>query len=144
MFFKSSINDIILNWWKEKKSRKNNEINILNQLRVNLHRVTIYYISILIDALQLQQNPGIVNNIDYKNRNSETAKTLGILLDDISLSERFYPSIIRDDVKKFISKNSDYLVLIIENKNTISLHKIIKELQDDSDKIIKQIEELIF
>ncbi len=140
LFFKSSINNIVLEWWKEKRSQRNDKITILNKLKVTLGKVTIYYTIILIDAIQLQQNPEIINNIDYKNRNSDTAKKLGGLLDEISVSERFYPSSLREKIKKFISKNSDYLVQILENKNTISIYKIAKEVQDESDKIIREIE----
>ena len=144
LFFKSSINNIVLEWWKERRSQRNDKISILNKIKVTLEKATIYYIIILIDALQLQQNPEIINNIDYKNRNSETAKKLGNLLDEISISERFYPSSLRVNIKNFISKNSAYLVQILDNKNTVSIYKLVKEVQDESDKIIREIEEIVF
>ena len=144
LFFKSSINNIVLEWWKERRSQRNDKISILNKIKVTLEKATIYYIIILIDALQLQQNPEIINNIDYKNRNSETAKKLGNLLDEISIYKRFYPSSLRVNIKNFISKNSAYLVQILDNKNTVSIYKLVKEVQDESDKIIREIEEIVF
>ena len=98
----------------------------------------------MIDELQQQYHSEILNNPNFINRHSETVNKLGNILEEISKSERFYPSDLRLKVRKFTSKNSEYLEKLINNKNTDSIYKITEDIQDDSYKLIQNIENIIF
>ena len=143
-FLKSSINNILLEWWKEKKSEKNEKTNKLNNLKTIVEKISRYYITILIDELRQQYQPEILDNPSFIKRHSESVEKLGSMLEEISKSERYYPADIRLVVRNFTSKNSAYLEQLIRNKNNSSIYKITQNIQDESDLIIKNIEEIIF
>ena len=144
LFFKSAINNIIIEWWKARKEEKKEKINKLNNLKTFIEKVTRYYIIILINELQQQYHPEILNNADFNKKCSETVNNLGIILEEISKSERFYPTDLRLSVRKFTTKNSTYLEQIIDKKNTISIYKIVDDIQEESYKLIQKIEDIIF
>lgn len=144
LFFKSTINSILIEWWKKRKIEKNEKIEKLNNLKTLVGKTTRYYITVLIDELQQQYHSEILNNPNFINRHSETVNKLGNILEEISKSERFYPSDLRLKVRKFTSKNSEYLEKLINNKNTDSIYKITEDIQDDSYKLIQNIENIIF
>ena len=125
LFFKSTINSILIEWWKKRKIEKNEKIEKLNNLKTLVGKTTRYYITVLIDELQQQYHSEILNNPNFINRHSETVNKLG-------------------KVRKFTSKNSEYLEKLINNKNTDSIYKITEDIQDDSYKLIQNIENIIF
>ena len=144
LFFKSSINSIFLEWWKERKSEKSEKLNKLNNLKTLIEKITRYYISVLIDVLRQQYHPEILDNPSFIKKHSEAVEKLGDMLEEISKSERYYPSDLRLNVREFTSKNSAYLEQLISNKNTNSIYKITRDIQEDSDLLVKKIEEIIF
>ena len=144
MFFKSAINNIILEWWKERKKEKNEKINNLNNLKTFIEKITRYYIIVLIDELHQQYHPEVLDNLDFIKRHSKSVDELGNILEEISKSERLYPSNLRLSVREFTSKNSVYLEKLIGHKNTDSIYKITQDIQDDSYKLIQKIESIIF
>lgn len=144
LFFKSAINNILLDWWKGKKAEKNEKINKLNNLKTFIEKITRYYITVLIDELQQQYHPEVLDNPNFNKRHSETVDKLGNILEEISKSERFYTSDLRLSVREFTSKNSNYLAQLIGKKNTNSIYKIVKDIQEESYKLIHKIEDIIF
>lgn len=144
LFFKSAINGIIIEWWKARKAEKKEKTNKLDNLKTLLEKITRYYITVLIDELQQQYHPEVLDNPHFIKRHSATVDKLGNLLEEISISERFYPEDLRLGVRGFASRNSNYLEQLIAKKNTNSIYKIVKDIQDESDELIKKVELIIF
>ena len=128
-FFKSSVNSILIEWWKGRNSIKDEKIVKLNNLKTFIEKITRYYIIVLIDELRQQYHPEILNDSSFIKRHSETVEKLGNMLEEISKSERYYPTDVRVSVRSFTSKNSDYLEQLIRNKNNCSIYTITQDIQ---------------
>lgn len=144
LLFKSALNDILVDWWKDKKKEKNEKIERLNNLKNYLENTGTLYVSILIFFIVKQNKPEYLVKTDFERRYNENTTKLGEIINDISKSERFYPTDLRSEVKSYIETNGNFIVEAVNKNDVASIYRNINIIQSKTNELIKMIELILY
>jgi len=144
LFFKSAINKILEEWWKEKQARRKEKISHLNSLKDIMDKLRRYYTILFIENYRQRSESDYIQNTPAHKKRIEMEGKIGQYLQEISIAEMYYPSDIRQRVRDFINKYSNRIENFIDNPRKELLNAIVDEIETDCSNIIQSIEKIIF
>lgn len=142
-FFKSAINDILKEWWLERRKKINKKTEKLIELRSNLSKIERVS-SILLVSLAVEKNPNMkISKEETKKQIINKTKELGQINDLILKNEPYFPESIRKLYKKYKEKYGQFIEKIFISGERIyreDLLEMLKEEEEIINSIIKEIE----
>jgi hypothetical protein len=141
LLFKSALNDILKEWWSDKRNAKKEYRDRLSMLRSNLTKLSGSLVMVLIAMAlrRVETDPEILEMLEsqYKN-NLEIYKEINDLINKDYIH---YPNNIRELINRFSQKTANDLVEV--NKKQIHrefLLKLTGEINSDMKAIIEAVD----
>jgi len=115
LFFKSALNDILKEWWIEKRKMKRKTREHLIELRANLLKLSTLSPLLLIQSAAHMNEKDPIMKGKWKSQWDSTLKAWGQANEDISKNEILFPNDIRTFLKDFQEKMGKAATEVIAN-----------------------------
>jgi hypothetical protein len=136
IFFKSALNDILKQWWKEKEQRKKDSKNYLIELRKKLTRIKNWSIATLITLASYKYGTDPMLRDSMKNSFNELIQKMGETHQYILDNEVYYPTDIRKLYDKF---NEKFGKAISETITSVMYRERLLEIINDINPVIENL-----